>query len=106
MKQEIEQIIKKNLPEKKVGYCKLHSFTGSEADRGMCEDCAMEELEHSSFNQALSSIDTSLIADEVLKVVKLEIEKKYPNYKENYHDEVEEIINLLSEHLSPNKENK
>lgn len=64
------------------------------------------------FNQALSQINTSLIADEVLKVVVEKI-KELPVYQEKYKDksigspkiEKSDILRLLS-NLSPNKENK
>ena len=74
MKQDIENIIKKNLPEnKKKSFIKSSGI-------GMNNDA----YKHYSgivdgFNQALSQIPISLIADEVLKVVvetKVEIIKK------------------------------
>lgn len=85
MKQDIENIIKKNLPPNDNR--KILSF-------GI------------GFNQALSQIPISLIADEVLKVV-VENITKFAIY--NYHNGERYIEfkeeNLLS-NLSLNKENK
>lgn len=55
MKQQIENIIKENLPEKKENTDNKYDIYSEQRRLG--------------FNQALSQIDTSLIADEVLKVV-------------------------------------
>jgi len=71
MKQQIENIIKKNIESSLVGEHYL--------------------------------IDPSLIADEVLKVVVEKIEHHF--YGAN-NPKVRDILQLLSEHLSPNKENK
>lgn len=101
MKQQIENIIKKNLPEERNEY-----------DFGI-QDPAYAEQE--GFNQALSQINTSLIADEVLKVVVEKIES-IKRFKCGACDGAkcshcqscemrEEIIKELS-NLSPNKENK
>ena len=97
MKQEIEQIIKNNLPEKKGKYSQYN------------------ESATFGFNQALSQINTSLITDEVLKVVvevgKEEIKRvndMIPNpkdYEQGYIRGFKEYIHLLS-NLSTIKENK
>lgn len=99
MKQEIEQIIKNNLPEKKGKYSQYN------------------ESATFGFNQALSQINTSLIADEVLKVVVEKIEMLYgdivttkkdiaiPHNCIEYETALDDVVNLLS-NLSPNKENK
>lgn len=94
MKQEIEQIIKNNLPEKKGKYSQYN------------------ESATFGFNQALSQINTSLIADEVRKVVVEEIEELYKltNYPlfnkdvelaQTYRQALEDLLS----NLSP-KENK
>jgi hypothetical protein len=109
MKQQPEEVIKKNLPEKNNG-TELSDFA-----RG--------------FNQALSQINTSLIADEVLKIVIRKIEEiETFEPEDNFVDggdseyasrrlavdnsrrwgEIKiktDILQLLS-NLSPNKENK
>lgn len=121
MKQEIEQIIRKNLPEKKENpknkciNAENHSF-------GRCFSCE----KNNGFNDCLDEINTSLIADEVLKVVVEKLEKvfdKHCNYSPKKIESEEEygynkglmaeakllkfeILQLLSEHPSPNKENK
>jgi hypothetical protein len=43
----------------------------------------------------ISKVATQSKLQERERIVK-EIEKKYPNYTEDYHDEVEEIINLIN----------
>lgn len=69
MKQEIEEIIKKNLPEKKEPIA--HQIPCPDNMPGCCVYHCEYRLsnEDKSFNQALSQINTSLIADEVLRVV-------------------------------------
>lgn len=103
MKQEIEQIIKKNLPDK--------------LETEMCENPCDSCLKGDGFNIALSQINTSLIADEVLKVVVGKIEMLYgdivttkkdiaiPHNCIEYETALDDVVNLLS-NLSPNKENK
>jgi len=106
MKQDIENIIKKNLPENKT----------SDND----EDFYIDYEENKGFNQALSQINPSLIADEVLKVVvekiQEELEQKRLKFIPNPNDMtsmvkgshnmlLDDILDLLS-NLSPNKENK
>ena len=97
MNQDIENIIKSNLPEKKV--CNGDDY-----------------LKKEGFNQALSQINTSLIADEVLKVVEKPIEllklilplaKGYVanNNVGSNKEYIKEVENYLS-NLSPNKENE
>jgi len=99
MKQQIEEIIKMNLPEKKEGYGNSISNGG-----------------YNGFNNCLSKINTSLIADEVLKIVVEKIKEMKLCYAddliENEMDYIagqshnkQHIIKLLS-NLSPNKENK
>ena len=61
MKQQIEEIIKKNLPMK--------------YDIGD-ENYDLKDR-HLEYNEAIDDIDTSLIADEVLKVVVEKIEENY-----------------------------
>jgi hypothetical protein len=73
MKQDIENIIKKNLPEEKIiSNIKFNSIQ-EDYSSGLLEG---EILGH---NQCLSQIPVSLIADEVLKVV---VEEKYRLYKQ------------------------
>ena len=62
IKEQLEEVIKKNLPEKKEGSLKISQ--GNPTD-GYSHKTEREK----GFNQAISQIDTSLIADEVLKVV-------------------------------------
>src|SRR5574343_522644 len=64
IKQQIEQIIKKNLPNEKITQSNY-----STSDIRMCSSTDIEMEKNRGFNQALSQIDTKLIADEVLKVV-------------------------------------
>ena len=115
IKEQLEEVIKKNLPEKKEI---------EEGENGLCK-CSEYYYECNcvGFNQALSQINTSLIADEVLKVV---VEKvvgfKVVGIPEEEckccfarNKALDTIINSLtnsstlegerSEHLSPNKEN-
>jgi hypothetical protein len=112
IKEQLEEVIKKNLPEKReLKEC------------GKCNACEMMmacEVLYADrqFNQAISQINTTLIADEVLKVVveKIESYKKIELLKLrscendkinwNYHQgKVHQLEDLLS-NLSPNKENK
>ena len=86
MKQQIEEIIKKNLPEKM-------EQTKEESDT--------EWFLAYGFNQALSQIDTKLIADEVLKVVVEKIEElKIPNgFSEisgSYNSALDKILSILN----------
>ena len=62
MKQQIENIIKKNLPEKKE---EKQDF------KNVVEMAEYEQMKEyfDGFNDCLDNIDTSLLADEVLKVV-------------------------------------
>lgn len=80
MKQQIENIIKENLPEKKEH--REFECNGAHNGKGCYEDwCDVETciskdaMTCKGFNQALSQINTSLIADEVLKVVVEKITK-------------------------------
>ena len=99
MKDTIKQIIESNLPEKKK-------------ENYLSPDIRIDE--QNGFNQALSQINTSLIADEVLKVEKEVIKVKIKpivygsdNFLENvgYNQAILDILQLLS-NLSPTKENK
>lgn len=117
MKQQIENIIKENLPEKN----EIYPINVEKQD---------EKWNYlNGFNQALSQIDTSLIADEVLKVVvKTEIFKEILEYIRNTEEKIDgewgfcrdfielerdkevpelyyKVKDLLST-LSPNKKNK
>jgi hypothetical protein len=72
MKQDIENIIKKNLPEKKEENKALSDGTNQEIEflfRNCDIGVIAQHYRNVGFNQALSKINTSLIADEVLKVV-------------------------------------
>jgi len=74
MKQQIENIIKENLPEK----TEIYPINVEKQD---------EKWNYlNGFNQALSQINTSLIADEVLKVVKVteNTSDGYHTFKELY----------------------
>lgn len=96
MKQQIEKIIKKNLPEK---------VDEKEAKFVDDPNNLLGEGYSIGFNQALSQIDTSLIADEVLKVV-VENITKFATY--NYHNG-ERYIEFKEENLLSNlslKENE
>lgn len=107
IKEQLEEVIKKNLPEKKE---KVYRSDGK---------TELFITSHFHFNQAISQINTSLIADEVLKVVveKIDVLPSYWRHEftlfpRDYtsKDELTEmkklddIIKLLS-NLSP-KENK
>jgi len=109
IKEQLEEVIKKNLPEKK------------EVPRIDGKWLTLDDR-NDGFNQALSQINTSLIADEVLKVVveKIEgLEHEWDNpIKDNEASEQyilgnkvgwklhkKFVLQLLST-LSPNKENK
>jgi hypothetical protein len=116
MKQQIEKIIKKNLPEK---------VDEKEAKFVDDPNNLLGEGYSIGFNQALSQIDTSLIADEVLKVVVENLEKmKFSGLSEQmkkmglalkcdwcgagngfetgYDNAIDDLLLILS----PNKENK
>ena len=98
MNKDIENIIKKNLPEKGIKWMQEGNY--SHKDKKGYTD---------GFNQAISQINTSLIADEVLKVVVEKIQE-YKMYYNPIGDDInkgrrlacDDIIN----YLSPNKENK
>ena len=138
MKQQIENIIKKNLPEKKEETMETECPHCKGKPQTVKDDCLYCHCgiqaglldENIGFNQALSQINTSLIADEVLKVVveKIKEEKEIAVKQLAYETDVEiveylkgkenlsnDLLNLLtnssnldgerSEHLSPNKEN-
>jgi hypothetical protein len=95
---QLEEIIKKNLPMK--------------YDIGE-ENYDLKDR-HLEYNEAIDDIDTSLIADEVLKVVVEKIKEKRdywknkpwnPEWNLEIKDKVEVLEDLLS-NLSPNKENE
>lgn len=109
MNKDIENIIKKNLPEKKK-------------ENYLSPDIRIDE--QNGFNQALYQINTTLIADEVLKVVVEKIEKEFKfeyflrsssgnivrsviSKKDQIRNEiVDGITKFLLSNLSPNKENE
>lgn len=105
MKQDIENIIKKNLPEK-TDERKVATFGGWQAET---------YGEKMLVNAVLDQINTSLIADEVLKVVvetlRNNIDKiqKYTGGSsvepKDIRVKLKDVLQLLS-NLSPNKENK
>ena len=99
-KQQIEEVIKKNLPERKDGSLKIPQ--GNPID-GYSSKTEREK----GFNQAISQIDTSLIADEVLKVVVEKIRKYYEKFEDNdlnifestvLYQTREDILELLNNH--------
>lgn len=102
IKQQLEEVIKKNLPEKKES-----RFTIAGNDYGS----------EYAFNEAIDKIPVSLIADEVLKVVVEKIKKVVVLLEnaevmsgsklgiETKNKNIAKSIKLLS-NLSPNKENK
>jgi hypothetical protein len=100
MKQDIENIIKKNLPEEKIiSNIKFNSIQ-EDYSSGLLEG---EILGH---NQCLSQINTSFIADEVLKVFREQIEDLPTLYNSIEHlISKDDILDLL-DNLSPNKENE
>lgn len=116
IKQQLKEVIKKNLPEKKeAGLYITSKATGGDIINYNRED---NDDKRDGFNQAISQINTSLIADEVLKFVEEEkygLLKKYSQWleKHSYMDcdwwaeipcSVDRFLEELS--LSPNKENK
>jgi hypothetical protein len=95
MKDTIKQIIESNLPEKKeITKCRMGDY--------------YEDENWAGFNQALSQINTSLIADEVLKVVVEKIEMLYgdivttkkdiaiPHNCIEYETALDDIINIIN----------
>jgi hypothetical protein len=110
MNQDIENIIKKNLPE-----IRKH-IHGKECKN--YEECEKFSLFERASENALSKINTSLIADEVLKVVvettKRELEEQINHIKntsegtQDWYEGIRVIkslvLNYLS-NLSTNKEN-
>lgn len=86
MKQQIENIIKKNLPKIQEHIC---GFNDGEC---VC-NC---------FQEALSQIDTALIADEVLKVIEEKTEKIDVSGGGSGRRLKEQLLSTLS----PNKENE
>lgn len=83
IKQQLEEVIKKNLPEK------VENKTIDEYDETNSRDEALFKGELIGFNQALSRIPVSLIVDEVLKVVV----EKLENYKKwSFEDEKNSFV--------------
>lgn len=80
MKKQIEEIIKKNLPEKM---------------EQTIEESDIEWFLAYGFNQALSKINTSLIADEVLNVVEQTLEENLDKHC-IYEVSVESLLSNLS----------
>lgn len=122
MKQDIENIIRKNFPEKKE-----HDWSKDEHTK-TCKDgctyyCNADGM-ITGFNQAISKTPVSLITDEVLKVVVEVANNLHDNFEKQDYSDAEYKANFLSElrlqlltnssilegeqseHLSPNKENK
>lgn len=100
MKDTIKQIIESNLPEEKIiSNIKFNSIQ-EDYSSGLLEG---EILGH---NQCLSQINTSFIADEVLKVFREQIEDLPTLYNSIEHlISKDDILDLL-DNLSPNKENE
>lgn len=83
IKQQLEEVIKKNLPEK------VENKTIDEYDETNSRDEALFKGELIGFNQALSRIPVSLIVDELLKVVV----EKLENYKKwSFEDEKNSFV--------------
>ena len=109
MKQQLEEVIERNLPEERTEK-KNHTpncLRGTDKyNHAYCEI----SVEDDGFNQAISSIDTSLIADEVLKVVVEiinQVPTEFPQYESNdMHVGAQKFKTILLSTLSPNKENK
>lgn len=102
MKQDIENIIKKNLPEKN----EIYPINVEKQD---------EKWNYlNGFNQALSQINTSLMADEVLKVVgetKRDfiiriLGEQHKNELQGKGYDFYFVLRTELDYLSPNKENK
>lgn len=103
MKQEIENIIKKNLPEKTPFCSKLCQNRNGLDYCGTCEQaweyCSCS-ARNTGFNKALSQINTSLIADEVLKVVvdKIKEQKIKGGFSEisgSYNSALDDILSVF-----------
>jgi len=115
MNKDIENIIKKNLPEKKGHDSIVQLGVYDQATTEGKLHYQNEYGKRDGFNQALSQINTALITDEVLKVVvetgEEEIKRindiipKQNDYEQGYIRGIKEYIQLLST-ISPNKENK
>lgn len=99
MKQDIENIIKKNLPEKIN-----NEYADNDAKKADNPRIAEMLGRQAGFNQALSQINTSLIANEVLKVVRQIIEDKIKfqkevvpsSYETGYTHALEDLLSNLS----------
>jgi hypothetical protein len=100
IKQQLEEVIKKNLPEK--------------IKKQSSADDSRYPIWIEGYNEAIDKIPVSLIADEVLKVVVEKIKEKRdywknkpwnPEWNLEIKDKVEVLEDLLS-NLSPNKENE
>lgn len=99
MHEQIEEIIKKNLPEKKeiipIQY---------EPNPINTKIAYHEQTLRFGFNQALSQINTSLIADEVLKVVVEKIKEEIEKYEPAYENEDIAIVDFGKKLLNKIKE--
>lgn len=96
MKQDIENIIKKNLPEPAKGIEKVIENTEQDRIYNL-----LNENMIIGFNQALSQIDTSLIADEVLKVVvekikEIKIKDGFSEISGSYNSACDKILLVLN----------
>lgn len=117
MKQDIENIIKKNLPEKNWRNKWNCHQVGCDWNRNRVYGNKVCDMNCENVLDNISQINTSLIADEVLKVVVEKIEMLYgdtvttkkdiaiPHNCIEYETALDDVVNLLS-NLSPNKENK
>lgn len=89
IKEQLEEVVRKHLPEKKE---KVYRSDGK---------TELFITSNFHFNQAISQIDTALIADEVLKVMV----EKIKNYKPHIGEDGLLRRKGLLDYLSPNKEN-
>jgi hypothetical protein len=99
MKQDIENIIKKNLPEKKE-----HDWSKDEHTK-TCKDgctyCCNADGMINGFNQALSKINTELITQKILEVIKKEIHDCMCEHNETRHgdkpdDAYDRVLDLFT----------
>lgn len=96
IKEQLEEMFRKHLPEKRT-----QDNLPSENSPEIYGNQRIEAYKN-GFNQALSQINTSLIADEVLKIVV----EKIKNYKPHIGEDGLLRRKGLLDYLSPNKENK
>jgi hypothetical protein len=108
MKDTIKQIIESNLPEEKI--ISNIKFNSIQEDYS----CGLLEGEILGHNQCLSQINTTLIADEVLKVVgetKRDfiiriLGEQHKNELQGKGYDFYFVLRTELDYLSPNKENK